>query len=93
MREIADLADRGGAQVRDLAILKIVPDLLHGIELRRVGRQELDLDFALLCFKPSPDEATAMRVEPVPDDEKLAPSLRLLSSSAEKRSRGVRTQK
>src|SRR6266513_1325179 len=72
--EIADLGNAGGAEVRDFAVLEVIPDLLDRVELGRVGRQELDLHVALLRFEPIADQATLMGIEPVPDDQRSAPA-------------------
>ncbi len=49
------------------------PEVLHGIELGRIGRQEFQLDVAALGFDPVADQTAAMGLQPVPDDQQSAP--------------------
>lgn len=70
MGAITDLAQSVSAQVGELAVLEVVPDLLDRIELGSVRRQELDLHCTVLRLKPAANQTTAMGFEAVPDDQK-----------------------
>src|SRR5271165_73725 len=74
-REVADLGDRGRAQVGNFVFLQVGPDRFDRIELGSVGRKKRDGDAAILLFEPSADEPTLVRADPVPDDQQLAANL------------------
>jgi hypothetical protein len=51
-----------------LMLFPMSPEVLHGIELGRIGRQEFQLDVAALGFDPVADQTAAMGLQPVPDE-------------------------
>src|SRR6266550_5206893 len=53
----------------------VAPDVLHRIELRRVARQILDREPAILGRDEFAYQDGSMRGQPVPHDQQLAPQL------------------
>jgi hypothetical protein len=73
--EAADLADRGGTQVRDLAAFQMRPDVFDGVQFRGVGRQLLEHDALIERLDVLPHQATAVGGQAIPDDEQLVADL------------------
>ena len=73
----AEFAERLRTQVREFVVLPVAPDVLHRIELGRVAGQRLQRDPTALGANVLLHEVTAVRGEPVPDDEELAPQMAL----------------
>src|SRR5882672_8336692 len=73
--EGANLANGVKAQIAQLALLHIAPDVFDRIELRSVGRQALQDDVSVERFDVVLDHTTAMRRQAVPDDQQLAANL------------------
>ncbi len=69
----AKFVEISGTEVRQLMLFPMSPEVLHGIELGRIGRQEFQLDVAALGFDPVADQTAAMGLQPVPDDQQFAP--------------------
>src|SRR2546422_591815 len=74
---VAEFAERFRTQVREFVVLPVAPDVLHRIELRRVAGQRLQRDPAALGTNVLLHDTTAVRGEPVPDDEELAAQMAL----------------
>src|SRR5438034_7001733 len=74
-RVTADFLNGAHTQIGDLAVLQMVPDPFHRVELWGVGREEFKLHIPVLCFDPLAHQATAVHVEPVPDDQQAAANL------------------
>lgn len=65
------------AKVRQLVLLPVTPDVFDGVEFRGIGRQELELDVAVLTIDVLFDESAAMRRQTVPDNQQFARDLSL----------------
>jgi len=74
---VAEFAERFRTQVREFVVLPVAPDVLHRIELGRVAGQHLQRDPAALGTNVLLHDTTAVRGEPVPDDEELAAQMAL----------------
>jgi hypothetical protein len=70
--EGAELVEILGTEVRQVVLLPVGPEVLDGIELGRIGRQELQLDVSALGFDPVAHQTAAMSLQTIPDDEQLA---------------------
>jgi hypothetical protein len=68
----AQLGEGLRAEVGQLMLFAVAPDVLNRIELGSVGGQELDVDRPLLCGDIIPDQTAAMGREPVSDDRQFA---------------------
>jgi len=68
-RELPEIA---GAQVGQLVLLPVTPEVLHGIKFRGIGRKTFHPDFAMQTFQVRPDESAAVGGHAVPDNEELA---------------------
>ena len=73
----AEFAERLRTQVREFVVLPVAPDVLHRIELGRVAGQRLQREPAALGTNVLLHDTTAVRGEPVPDDEELAAQMAL----------------
>src|SRR5664279_5765640 len=75
-----ELGASGGVEVVEVAraevgqrmALEPSPQVLHGIEVRRIGRQERHLDVSVGGVQVLPYELAAMGLEAVPDDQQPA---------------------
>jgi len=61
-----------GTEVGQFVMLPMCPEVFDGIQLGRIGRQELQVDSALLALDIFAHQPTAMRLEPIPDDQQLS---------------------
>lgn len=68
----AELGVIGGADVGQLVLLPVRPDVFDRIQFRRVGRQLGDLDSAALAAQVIANQTAAVNSEPIPDHEQLA---------------------
>jgi len=66
---VLQLGERLGAEVRKRMALEPTPEVLDGVELGGVARQELDVDMALGRIDVLAHDSGAMGLGPVPDDE------------------------
>ena len=64
---IAELAEVMRAEVRQLVMFPIAPDVLHRIEFRSVGRQIVQRQAAPLAGDKLPDQVAAMSLGTIPD--------------------------
>src|SRR5579883_2043379 len=69
---MAQLTEVASTEVRHGVRLEVRPDVLDRIELGSIGRQVLEGDRAALFLDVLTYELGAMRLQPVPDDQKLA---------------------
>ena len=72
---VLQLVEAPGAEVAQLAGLEMAEEIFRRVQLRRIGRQELDLDLALAGVEVAAHEAALMDLEVVPDDEELIADL------------------
>ena len=68
-RGVVEFVEVGGAEVGQGMSLEPSPQVLHWIEVGRVGRQERHLDFAVGGIEVLAHELAAVRLESVPDDQ------------------------
>src|SRR5690242_21286152 len=61
-----------GTEVGQFVMLPMCPEVFDWIQLGRIGRQELQVDGALLALDILAHQPTAMRLEPIPDDQQLS---------------------
>ena len=74
---MAEFAERLRTEVREFVVLPVAPDVFHWIELGRVGGQRFQREPTALGPNVRLHDATAVRGEPVPDDEELAAQMAL----------------
>src|SRR5438552_3595686 len=74
-RIAADFLNSVHTKIGDLAVLQMVPDPFHRVKLWSVGGEEFKLHIPVLCLNPLADQAAAVHVEPIPDDQQAAANL------------------
>lgn len=67
-----ELPEIAGAQVGQLVLFPVPPEVLYRIKFRRVSRETFHPDFAMQTFQVLTYESTAVCGDAVPDDEHLA---------------------
>ena len=67
-RRPAQLGKVLGAKIGQLVLLAVAPDVFDGIELRRVGRQKLQLHGPALLGDKLPHQSAAVNGQPIPND-------------------------
>jgi hypothetical protein len=70
-----ELAEAACAEIAELMMLKVPPEVLGGVELRSVGRQILDLDRSLEALHVVAHELAAVRGQAIPDYQHFVPDL------------------
>ena len=75
--ELAQLTDVPRAEIAKFMGLEMAKEVFDRIELRRIGRQELNLDLASTGFNVLPNHAALMYLGAIPNDEQLFPDLAL----------------
>src|SRR5882672_1716219 len=73
--EGAYFADSVQAQIGQLALLHVAPDVLDRVEFWRVGGQSFQDEVPVERFDVVFDDPTAVRRQAVPDDQQLAANL------------------
>src|SRR5215813_9625896 len=71
-RVAGELAEGACAEVTELVMLQVSPDVLRRVELGSIGGQVLQLNRALEAFDVVAHHLTAMRGQPIPDHQYLA---------------------
>jgi len=71
-RPAGELPEIAGAQVWQLVLFPISPEVLHRIKFWCVSWETLYPDFTVQAFQVCPNQLTAMGGHAVPDDEQLA---------------------
>ena len=61
-----------GTEVGQFVMLPMRPEVFDWVQLGRIGWQELQVDGALLALDILAHQSTAMRLEPIPDDQQLS---------------------
>ena len=69
---MAQLPEISGAEVRQLVLFPVRPQILDRVQFRRIGRQELQPESTALLANEVPYHAAAVAGQPVPDDQQLA---------------------
>ena len=69
---IAELTEVMRAEVGQLVMFPITPDVLHRVEFRGVGRQVVQRQAAPLTGDELPDQAAAMSLGAIPDYQQSA---------------------
>ena len=72
MRPSTESGEVLGTEVCQFVMLPMRPEVFDGIQLRSIGWQELQVDGALLALDILAHQPTAMRLEPIPDDQQLS---------------------
>ncbi len=67
-----ELPEITGAQVRQLVLFPVTPEVLHRVKFRGIGRETFHPDFAMQTFQVRPHQLAAVSGHAVPDDEQLA---------------------
>lgn len=71
-RVVTELAKRFRTEIREFVLFPATPQIFDRVQLRRVGRQPLELETITLCCDEFLDHLAAVARKPIPDDEKLA---------------------
>jgi hypothetical protein len=66
------LPEIAGAQVGQLVLFPITPEVLHGVKFRGISREAFYPDFALQTLQVRPHESAAVGGHAVPDDKEVA---------------------
>ena len=66
---MTQLPESSGAEVRQLVLFPVRPQILDRVQFRRIGRQELQPESAVLLAHEVPYHAAAVTGQPVPDDQ------------------------
>ena len=61
-----------GTEVRQFVMLPVRPQILHRIQFRSIGGQELQPDAPALLAHEVPDQTAAMALQPIPHHQQLA---------------------
>ena len=61
-----------GAQVGQLVLFPVTPEVLHGVKLWGISWETFHPDFALQAFQVRTDELAAVSGYAVPDDQQLS---------------------
>jgi hypothetical protein len=68
----AELIQVFGAEIGELMLFPIAPEVLDRVELRGIGWQIVDLDFPLLGDQEVLDDPATVLLEAIPDDQQFA---------------------
>ena len=74
---VAELAQVGGTEIAELAMLQMAPDVLDRIELWCIGGQDFELDRAIETVDVLAHESAFVHGQAVPDDQQFAFDLSL----------------
>ncbi len=66
-----ELPEIAGAQVGQLVLFPVTPEVLHGVKLRGISWETFHPDFAFQAFQVLAHESAAVSGHAVPDDEQL----------------------
>ena len=66
---VTELSKVPRAEVGQLMLLPVPPEVFDGVELRRIRRQVLECQAAALGSNELPDKAAAMRAQAIPDHQ------------------------
>src|SRR5690242_11574365 len=69
--EMAEFGEVLGAEVAQFVVLPMRPQVFDWVQLRRIGRQKLQVYGAVLALDILTHQTTAVRLQPVPDDQQL----------------------
>ena len=67
-----ELPEIAGAEVGQLVLLPISPEVLYWVEFRRISRETFHPDFAMQSFQVRAHQSAAVSGYAVPDDQQLA---------------------
>ena len=67
-----ELPEIAGAQVGQLVLFPVTPEVLHGVKLRGISWETFHPDFALQAFQVRTHESAAVGGHAIPHDEQLA---------------------
>jgi len=73
----AQLGEVFWAQIGQLMLFAVAPDVFHRVKFRRVSRQKLQMDLPILSGYKVAHPATAVDGQPVPDDQQLGTNVPL----------------
>ena len=70
--KVTQLGEVSGTEICQFVMLPVRPEVFDWVQLRCIGRQELQVDATVLAFDIFADQSTAMRLEPIPDNQQLS---------------------
>ena len=66
-----EMPEIAGAQVGQLVLFPVSPEVLYWVEFRRISRKTFHSDFTVQAFQISPHKLAAVCGYPIPDDEEF----------------------
>ena len=67
-----EMPEIAGAQVGQLVLFPVSPEVLYWVEFRRISREPFHPDFTMQTFQVCPHQSAAVSGYSVPNDEQLA---------------------